>query len=281
MQDVYPDVGEALGVFTSPHIRALISLSEAVCMRSARLIQVLSPAFARTYEAKGVGSEKIRVLPNWCDTEQIYPQPRSNPFSDAWDLEGVFVVMYAGNIGQAQGLENVIDAAQMLEHVEDVRFVFVGDGPGLGPLKKQASRPGVVANVTFIDRQAPDQMAMVLGASDVSLVPLRPGVSAQSLPSKCYAIMASGRPILAVTEPGSATAELLESAACGVTCTPDSPRALADAVMALRADPQRRHRMGQNGRAHVVEHNSRRAAVARWRELILDAGRSAPLRLGT
>jgi len=216
---------------------------------------------------------------DWLDPDFIKPLPRRNPFSARWGLDQCFVVLYAGNIGLSQGLEYVLEAARLLSGEPEIRFVFVGDGAARKNLEEQATL-GSCNNVCFIPFQPRELLPYVLASADISLISLRQGVSADSVPSKLYSILASGRPVVAAVDPGSDTWRLVESANCGSCVNPEDPEALAAAILGMYRDETRRLEAGANGRNYAVTHHSRTAAARKFHEAILALGTQRRVRRG-
>jgi len=176
------------------------------------------------------------------------------------NLDECFVVQYAGNIGLSQGLEHVIETAGLLAGESRIRFVFVGDGAGRASLAELAERRGLT-NVQFIPFQSYEKLPMVLASADVALVALKKGLSSDSVPSKVYSILASGRPLIAAVDANSDTARLIEEAKCGVRVEPHNSRGLVDAIQLIYRNLIHSQQFAESGRAYVVEHHGRRAAA--------------------
>jgi colanic acid biosynthesis glycosyl transferase WcaI len=267
VHEIYPDIGVALGIFRHRVVIRFIDWLERLCCVRAAHVRVLSAGYRRALEARGVAAAKLTVIRDWIDTEFIRPLPRQNAFSRRWGLDEHFVVLYAGNIGPTQGLEFVLRTAQLLAGQPSIRFVFVGDGAAKGALEK-LSRSRDLANVVFIPFQPRERLPEVLAAADISLVSMRKGLVASSVPSKLYSILSSGRPAIAAVDDGSDIAELVREAGCGICAPPEDPEALRRAVLELFGDGQKRRRMGESGREFVVRCHSRRQAVEKFQELL-------------
>src|SRR6202022_1943944 len=108
--------------------------------------------------------DRIVVIPNWIDCGKVSPQTPS----PRWRKKNPapFVVMYAGNIGMAQDLDSVLEAARLLRRDSRVKFVLVGDGARKSWLERKAHQLGL-HNVEFIDRQPPSAMSEVLAGGDL------------------------------------------------------------------------------------------------------------------
>ena len=267
VHDIYPDVGIKLGVFRHRLVIRLVDRMERFCLDRAVYVRVLSEGFKETLNARGIPESKLALIWDWLDTDFIQPIPRANEFATHWALDRSFVVMYAGNIGLSQGLEHVVEAAKLLASEPSIRFVFVGDGAGKEGLE-EAARSSGLTNVQLIPFQPRELLPQVLASADVSLITLKRGVGADSVPSKCYSILASGRPVIASVDQGSDTWNLIDRANCGLCVEPENPQVLADAILHLYKDESYRARLGANGRAYVVQRHSREAAAREFHQLL-------------
>jgi colanic acid biosynthesis glycosyl transferase WcaI len=254
--DIYPDVGVKLGIFRWRPIIKAVDGMENLCYRHAACIQVLSTGHRASLEARGVPRSKLAVVGPWVDTEFIRPSSRKNEFSTQHNLDHSFVVMYAGNFGLTHGLELLMETASFMAVEQSIRFVLVGDGAARAELEETSQKEGLT-NVQFIASQPRERAPLFLAAADISLVMLRRGFGMDSVPSKCYSILASGRPMIAVVDRGCDTWKLVERAACGLCVEPGDPGALASAILKLYRDKGLRDQLGANGRAYALKHHSR------------------------
>ncbi|HEV2426199.1 MAG TPA: glycosyltransferase family 4 protein [Terriglobia bacterium] len=261
VHEIYPDVGIKAGVFRRRWAIGLVVWLESWCCARAGYVRVLSEGYRRALEDRGVASTKLQVIGDWVDTDFISPTPRHNALSVSWDLDEHFVVMHAGNLGLTQGLEHVVEAAAGLVSDPRICFVFVGDGAARENLQVKAAG---LSNVRFIPFQPRSLLPLVLASGDVHLNSLKRGFATDSVPSKCYSIMAAGRPIVAAVDHDTDSWALVQQAGCGVCVPPENPTALAHAIRELYIDAQDRERLGANGRAYVVKHHSRRAATGQF-----------------
>jgi colanic acid biosynthesis glycosyl transferase WcaI len=270
-QDIWPDGLIRMGKLRSrPLIRALHGL-ERLTYASARRIVVLSEGMKDNLLKKMVPPDKIDVVPNWVDLDVIRPVEKQNSFRRELGLAGSFVVLFAGNLGFAAGLDSVLQAAYLLRQARDVAFLIVGEAPG----SRGASQELGLENMTFVTSQPADRLSEVFGAADVSLVPLRSGMGSLSVPSKTLAIMASARPVLAAVPPDSEVRRVVDEARCGRCVDPEDPAALAAVIEELRGDGERLEWFGQNGRKFALAHYGRREIVTRYRRLLREVALGA------
>jgi colanic acid biosynthesis glycosyl transferase WcaI len=269
VQDINPDVLIKLGILTNPLGIAFSRWLERFVYRQADHITVLSEGFRKNLLAKGVPAKKLTVIPNFIDVDFVCPLPTDNRFREQFDLKGKFVVLYAGNLGHSQNLEHALQAAALLEEEKEIMLVIVGDGSRKPHLQALAEEMGV-SNVQFFSFQPREMVPLIYAAADVSLVTLKKDIALDSVPSKAYTIMASGRPILAAVDPGSDAWGLVETANAGICVEPENPAALADAIETFHQQPELRERLGQHGRDYVVAHYTRQVIGQRYHQFLTD-----------
>jgi len=278
VQDIYPDIAVRLGALSNRRMIEWFDRTEHFFYRRCAYISVLSEGLKETLRRKGVPEQKIVVIPACVDVETVRPLSGDNKFRQAWRLQDKFVVLFTASLGIPQGLENVVQAAHCLRHLDRIAVVFVGEGvakPGLEAMVRELG----LSNVYFFPLQPREDVPSVFALADVSLVSLRREIVAESVPSKTYSIMASGRPVIATVQSGTEVARLLENAECGLRVEPSDPEALAAAIWRLHQDPGLCRAMGEAGRRYVTEHCSREVATRLYRDLI-DSLYPAPLRVG-
>lgn len=265
IQDVYPDVAIEVGAITNPHVIAAAEMLERVTYGAADAVTVLSQDLQANVEAKLVAASdpaaatKVRVIPNFIDTEAIQPGPRENAYRREHGLTGRTVVMYAGNLGYSQSVELLLDAAVALAHDRSVVFVINGGGSARPGLEQRARD---LDNVRFVGLQPRARLGEVLAAADLHVVPLRGGLARSSVPSKLYSILAAGRPIVASVDRDTEVARTVEAADAGIAVGPDDPEAFTEAIRRMLASPSDAERRGRSGR-RFVEGWASPAAVAR------------------
>jgi colanic acid biosynthesis glycosyl transferase WcaI len=267
VHDIYPDVLVRLGVLRNQRLVNLIERIEGFFYNRSAKVSVLSDGFKENLLRKGVPEDKIAIIPACVDVEFIRPLPHKNGLRDRWGLTNKFVVLYAGNIGLSQGLEIMLEAAQSLILHPEIVFVLVGEGAIKPALQSMAQERGL-NNVKFFPFQIREDVPLVYALADVCLVSLKRDIIVESVPSKTYSIMASGRPIIATVDPKTEVGHLLEQAQCGLCIEPENSASLAQAIMQLCKDDSLRNDMGKRGRDFVVEHYSKQVAAKQYHALI-------------
>jgi colanic acid biosynthesis glycosyl transferase WcaI len=267
VHDIYPDVMVRLGVLRNQRIANWIARLERFFYDRSAQVSVLSEGFEENLVRKGVPADKITIIPACVDVDFLQPPGDANVLRARWGLMGKFVALYAGNIGLSQGLEIVLEAAEMLLDCPDIAFVVVGEGANRANLQAQAQERHL-SNVRFFPFQPREDVPLVYALADVCLVSLKRDIVVESVPSKTYTIMASGRPIVATVDPNTEVGRLLDQTGCGFCVEPEDPRALVQAVMRLYEDRLLGCEMGRCGRDFVIEHYSRQVASRGYDALI-------------
>jgi colanic acid biosynthesis glycosyl transferase WcaI len=267
VQELYPDIAIALGAIRNRRVIAALLALERFVYARARMVTVIGDGMRRRILAKAVPPEKVRVIPNFVDVGYMQPLPKDNAFSREHGLGQAFVVTYAGNMGPAQGLDTILDAAALLAHESDLRFLLAGEGSEHARLRA-AVQERHLANVVILSHQPYDRVPQIYAASDLCLVPLAGQAAADAIPSKVYRIMACERPVLACADADSDLGELVRGAGCGLVVPPGSATALAEAVKGAMRNRTACAEMGRAGRTHVLAHYARAAVSAQYEGLI-------------
>jgi len=266
VQDIFPKYAVDSGVLKNKIIIRFFEKLENFVYRKADAIAVHSEGNRQYLSEHGASAEKIVSISNWSDTEHIKPGPKENQFWREYDLDGHFVVSYAGTLGFAQDVDTVVEAAAHLKEHTDILFLFVGDGPEKPYLQAKAQEYGL-ANVRFLPVQSYDVYPLVLQASDACLVNLKPTLTTPVVPSKIMNIMASGRPVLANVPLNGDAAHIIRDSKSGFCLEAGDAKGLADAILKLNRNPQLIEEMGVNGRRYAEEHFSRQVCVGQFEQL--------------
>ncbi len=256
IQDLHPQCYIDQGVLKNKTLIRFLEMLEKFGYNKSSLITVHSDGNKEHIaKIKGINEEKINIIPNWIDTDDMCPISRDNEFSKKHDLVKKFIVGYAGTLGMSQGCMNIIDAAYFLRGHDNVKFIIVGDG-----LEKKNMVDKVIElklkNVEFLGMQSKDIYPYVVASSDVQLVTLNSKVLTPVVPSKILSIMAAARPVLASMPLNGDAPKLIEEAKCGICVGPDEPEKIAKEIMHLSENKDICNEYGSNGREYVLNNMS-------------------------
>lgn len=268
IQDIYPDLAIESGILKNSLVIRMAKTFEKWIYAKLQKIIVISDGFKKNLIDKGVPPEKITVIPNWVDTNILRPLPKDNYIAKKFFAENKFVVMYSGNVSLSnfESLEQIIEIAQSFKD-DDIIFAIVGDGFKKQSLQEKAEKLGL-NNVTFIPFQPYEDLPYLLAGSDVLLVPLDKDKSQLSVPSKLYNFMATGKPILGLTDSDSEVANIITEANCGIYAPPDNLERIKKAIITLKDSKDYRETLGENGRKYALEKFSREHILRTYEEIL-------------
>lgn len=260
VQDLWPEWGRASEVSMRGPLYRILDRQERFLYARADHITTISAGFKRTLVGKGVPDGKITVFPNWADDAVFTRAPRDEELGRREGLAGRFNVMYVGNIGPSQALDVLLDTAARLMALPDAQLVVVGDGLDRSRLEREAQQRGL-ANLRFLGPRDPREVAGYFAWSDVLLVHLRDDpVYSITIPSKTYAYLGAGKPILVAAR--GDVAAMIQAIDAGPVCEPENPVQLAATIRRLaEGSPDRLVEMGENARNAFTTRFSRTAVV--------------------
>jgi glycosyltransferase involved in cell wall biosynthesis len=271
IEDVYPETLVATGMIGQGSlVNRLLGFLDRLLYRSVDHIVVLGRDMEALVKKKTGGPGKnVRVIRCWADTDVVFPTPReSNALLQELGLQTKFVVSCAGNMGRAQAMESVLEAAALLRTDETVHFLFIGSGTKKDWIEREIDRRGM-KNVTLTGQLPRADQINFLNACDISIIPLLPGMTGAGVPSRVYNIMAAGKPIIAVTGEGSEVSLLVRDEGIGWAVAPSAgPEGIVQAIVDGRSDHKRLRKMGYKAHCLARERYSREGVVKEYLELL-------------
>ena len=259
VHDIQSGLGQALG---SPAVKMLmlaLKRLERWTLNRVDEVVVLSDSMADAIRSLGV-TRPITVLPPQIDCSAIQPRPRATGAPPT--------LMYSGNFGRKQGLQQVLDAAELLKVREpDIRIIMRGEGALKSAIEQEILTRGLT-NIQFLPLVAEEELCASLAEGDVHLVPQIADGGDFAVPSKAFAIMAAGRPFIATGTPGSAIDRLARASGAFVCVPPFDSEAFARTAAALLRDDLRRARLGEAGRRFVLGYANTEVVMRRMVDLL-------------
>lgn len=268
VQDLQPDAAVDLGMLKPGPVTNFFYWIERLTYRLCNRVSTISEGMRRRIAEKCVPGEKIALLRNWANDDQVHILPHDTELRNEWGLAGKFVVLYSGNMGIKQGLGNLLDCADALRAERDVTFVIVGDGGEKEVLVREAEMRNL-DNVCFRPLQPMERLGELLATADVSVIPQKAGVADIVLPSKLANILASGRSVVVAAAQDTELAHIIRDGDCGRVVPQGDPVRMAEAILDLRDDAELCARLGANGRHYMETHLGRTSVVAQFRSELL------------
>jgi glycosyltransferase involved in cell wall biosynthesis len=271
VQDLWPESVSATGAVRTDWVlkavERLVKLIYAGCDR----VLVQSEAFVASIQALGVPRSKIVYYPN--TAESFYRPVARGVASVPVELPDGFRVMFAGNIGAAQGFETILAAAERLRDHPEIQWLVLGDGRQFAWVKDEVARRGLGQRVHLFGRHPAESMPHWFAHADAMLVSLRGDpIFALTIPAKVQSYMACAKPIIASLD--GEGARVVREAGAGLTARADDAEALGRAVLELARMPApTREAMGARARAYFESHFERTALIARLDALMQEVRR--------
>lgn len=265
IQDMWPDTLQATGMISNRHVLTVVSKVCNWVYRRVDEIVVLSPGFKRMLIERGVPKNKIEVIYNWADEDSLLAPEGELP--ENFPEKNAFKVIFAGNMGKAQAIDVVLDAALELKTANSrVIFVMIGGGVDVLRLKNKAADMEL-SNIVFLPAVPMSQVGKFLISSDALLVHLKKDPLFQiTIPSKTQAYMCVGKPLIMAVD-GDAS-DLVRQSNGGITAESQNPKELARAIEKLAAlDPSQLIQLGENSRSYYCEYLSLAVGAGKFAEI--------------
>lgn len=270
LQDIFPDSLVGTGLAKKGGLLWKIGrVIENFTYKHADKIIVISEDFKKNIMAKGVPEDKIVVIYNWVDQNKVVDVPREeNKLFEIYGLDrGKFYITYNGNIGLTQNMDMLLDVAKELqEEYEDIHFVLVGNGAYLDEVKRKVADQQL-ENVHLLPFQPYEDISHVFSLGDASLVISKPGVGANSVPSKTWSIMSASRPVLANFDENELKT-IIENNHCGIFTKAGDKDAFKESILTLYNHRELCKEYGHNGRKFVLDNLTREVGTQKYVDVI-------------
>lgn len=267
--DLWPETLAAVGAVRSEWVLKRVGQMVRFIYNRCTLVLGQSKAFLGSIGQYCDDKSKIRYFPSWA--EDVFLNKAVLRAPELVDAPGVFTVLFAGNVGEAQDMPAVLDAAERLRGNEKIRWVIVGDGRKLDWLRSEVRQRGLADQVLLLGRFPVERMPAFYAHADALLVSLkRDPVFSMTIPGKVQSYLMAGIPVIGMLD-GEAAA-VIQEANAGLTCEPGDGAGLAKSVLALlEMAPQERSRLGLNGQQYAQQAFGRSQLIDRMEGLLAEA----------
>jgi glycosyltransferase involved in cell wall biosynthesis len=267
LQDIFPESAILSGILKpeSKIIAILNRLIYFICKNSEKTI-ILSESMKQLMETKYPDLDNLSIIENWSIENISLTTKENNNFARANGLNKKFTVLYSGNIGRLHEIETLAEAIKILDEKQsDIQFVFIGDGAKLKLLKEYQHQ---LKNLLLLPFQPRELLSQTLTACDVALVSLVKGAENIVAPCKLYGMLASGRAIISISEPGSYIDKLLITHHCGKNISPGNPLQLVNLLEELSRSPKLVETMGYNAHRLYLENYTVERALKEYEAIV-------------
>ena len=225
-------------------------------------IITISEQFRQRQFLLGKPKERVDVVYNWIDVNQLKPVPRNeNIMFERYNLDrNAFYITYCGNLGMPQNVEILIDAAKELQHIPDLKFLIFGGGVRKKIIEDYIKKSRT-DNIRLLPLQPLEEASHVYSVGEVGIVLGRKGTSKNGFPSKTWSIMTAEQAIISCFDVDSELSGFVVKGECGISLPPDNHVALKEAILELYNDKSYAKKLGINAREFVSNNFSRKVAT--------------------
>ena len=267
VRDLWPEVPIQMGGLKNKFLIKLVEWFEKTIYVNALHVVALSPGMLEGVAKRNIPVEKISLIPNMSKIDVFWAREKNAALISSLGLSAdSFKIVYFGSMGLANGMEYIIDAAQLLKDHTDLEFIFAGNG-AMEPYLKERCKANGISNAFFFGYFASKELSEIVNICDLSLVTFSNiPILATNSPQKLFDSLSAGKPVL-VNSPGW-TKELVETYRCGAYVDPEYPEALAEKILYLKGRPEECREMGKNARLLAETKYDKSILCAQFGDLI-------------
>lgn len=233
LQDLFPEVATALGVNVPGFVLRFLTMLRDQNILSAEMNIAIGELMRERLLKLGVYTDRVSVIPNWADGDNIKPLSAENPLREPWGLQNQFIVGYSGNLGRAHEIQTLVGAIKSLAADNGITFLFIGGGALMDQLRDEVQGVG---NCRFEPYQPREKLPYTLTLPDVHITILKPEMEGLIVPSKIYGVLAAGKPSIFIGDPTGELGQLVTEQGVGVAVPEGDDKALVAAIKTLQAD---------------------------------------------
>lgn len=274
LYDVFPGHAKSIGVIKSSFVYEVLRKIQRVLYRKCDYIVSMSDDMKAQLIAEKVPEKKIKVINCWFDNSvfQDIPREENRFFARNPELDkNKFYVQFAGLLGYVFDYKMFVDTAALLEKETDIEFLLIGDGTQRSVVLDEIKKRGL-KNIRCYSWQPLEIIADVYSACDVGIIPLKPGVIGNGVPSKACQLMAARRVIINSVEESGYT-KLFERNEMGINVITHKPEDVAAAILKLKNNPKLRKKLGDNAHAFSYQNYSREMNTQKFIDVITSLGK--------
>ncbi len=265
VRDLWPESAVELGELSNPRFIKWAEKLENYYYKKADAIVAVTGGIKEKLTARGYG-KKVKDVLNGTNTVLFSNQ--GDALKAQLGLENKFIVLYAGIIGIAQGMEQLCDVVYKMKSNKNVQFVFIGEGPVKSTVNKIKQEKSL-NNLTLLDEVSRETIPAYISAADCCLVPLKKNkLFLGALPSKMFDVMACERPVILSVDGEART--VLEDAKAGIFVEPENDEQMISAIQKLHNNPGLCQQMGKAGRNYVEQNYSRRQKALELEQILIE-----------
>ncbi|WMX54281.1 glycosyltransferase family 4 protein [Peribacillus sp. R9-11] len=258
VQDMWPGSAVNSGVLSNKFIASIFYKIQKIAYKNSDLLTVISEDMKTKVVEQGVPKEKIYPIVNWFDDRTVHEVSfEENRFVKKNNLsKDKFYVQYAGTMGYVFDYKMVLNVAELLKEYKDIQFQMIGQGSQKDAFMKEKEKRGL-DNIIFYPLEPQEMVSDVYSTCSICLIPLKKGIIGNSVPSKAGLLMACNRTIVNSVDKDSDYYRMFNENEIGISASNDSPKEVADGILDLYHNKEKRERMAKNGQEFGKQYYSR------------------------
>lgn len=267
VQDMFPGSSIHSGIMNKKWMQKIFYSLQKIAYKKADYINVISEDMKNKVIEQGVSAEKINVIVDWCDTSKINEVNwENNRFVKKYNLsKEKFYVQYAGTMGYVFDYNIIIEVAKLIKSYPNIELQMIGQGSRKELFMSECEKYNLT-NVVFYPLEPIDMVPDVYSACSVGLIPLKKGIIGNSVPSKASQLMACRRAIINSVDSNSEYYKMFNENNIGISVSNENPQEIADAILYLYKNEDKRFEMADNAKKYGEEHYSRKINTKRLTE---------------
>jgi colanic acid biosynthesis glycosyl transferase WcaI len=275
IQDLQVDVAKELNMINNQRLLNIMFRMEKFILKGSSAVSTISKGLLKKIKDKGIEAANCLLFPNWVDETIVRPITKEKSLRGEFGLSREDkVILYSGNLGEKQGLENIIEAAKSFRNDPFVKFVIVGSGGGEMKLKETVKEAGLT-NILFHPLVSYEKLPALLAIADVHLVLQKKNAADLVMPSKLTSILASGGCPLVTASEGSTLYQLINKNEMGIVVEPDNYQMLTQGIRFALDNSLEKFR--SNARYYASRYLSKEAILKNWEGILFKlAGKVQP-----
>lgn len=271
VQDLEIDAAYSLNILKKGFLYKIIKNIEKFILNRFNIISTISPMMKKQIIQKDIHQDKIYILPNWADTDNIHPAINNQYLRNRLSIEPKQkIILYSGNIGEKQNLSNLINIAEKMQADDNnCLFLMVGDGAYKKRLVDDVKKRNIT-NIIFLPLQPTEDLGALLTMADIHLVTQAKNISDYVLPSKLTNILSAGGVSIISANPGTQLSQLVKKHGLGYLIKPDSESELYAAINHLLIEKSQHSTISTNARKYAKQYLSKDKILRDFEKNILN-----------
>jgi len=273
INDLWPQAPIAIGVIKNSYIKKFAEWFEKFIYRKTTYLFFYSHTMRQEVINKGIPKNKTEIFPLWVSTDIFKPISNEDilKFRTKLLLNNKFIIMYAGYIGVAQGLDIVIDVAREIKEYNDILFIIIGDGPEKNNLIEKANT-FKLKNIKFMPFQPKEKIPYFLSIADILFVHLDPAPHRLgTIPAKVLSYMSMGRPLIVAAK--GEVEKILQESKAGIVVSPRNIHGIVMAILDIYNNKNLKDIIGKKAREYAIKYFDKNIVLSKLENRLVEIGR--------